>query len=209
MFKYCFIWALDVVITACIQSEIILAPSPRSRFKQKSGTWIQIQMLDIETILLMIFYELTLLDMCLWYVCEELLYCISFNRLYCQERTIMLKTAYEVMQAHGLSSNHPGETSMDTYGCFCTSSTTVFGDISTKIFWSSRNGHNPVPHLPTVWWAKASLCFAFSCELSERQSPWRAAGSRAGSLGHGALCTPGHETTEDFVPTCLRPRKKQ
>lgn len=42
MFKYYFIQALDVVITVCIQSEIILVQCPRSRFKQKSRTWIQI-----------------------------------------------------------------------------------------------------------------------------------------------------------------------
>lgn len=74
MFKYYFIPALNVVITVCIQSEIILVQSPRSRFKQKSRTWIQIQMLGIETILLMIFYELTLLGMCLWYVREAMWY---------------------------------------------------------------------------------------------------------------------------------------
>lgn len=68
MFKYSFSWAFDVVITVCIQSEIILVQSPRSRFKQKNRTWLQIQMFDIETKLLMIFYMLTLLGMCLWYV---------------------------------------------------------------------------------------------------------------------------------------------
>lgn len=64
MFKYDFIWTLDVVITVCIQTEIILVQSPRSRLKQKSRTWVQIQMPDIETKLLIVFYELFLLGMC-------------------------------------------------------------------------------------------------------------------------------------------------
>lgn len=196
------------MIAVCIQSEGILVQSPRSRFKQKSRTWMQIQVFDIETKLLMIFYELTLLAMGLWYVCEAMVYYISFNRLYYQERTMMPNTNYKLMKAHRLSSNHPGETGMDIYKCFWTSSTTLFGDLSTNIFWSNRNGHNLLSHLPIVWWAKASLCFAFSCVLSESWSPWRAAGSRPGSLGHGAACTPWHITIEDLVPICLRSRKK-
>lgn len=88
-------------------------------------------MFDIETKLLMIFYELTLLGMCLWCMCEAVWYCISFNRLYSQERTIMPKAAYNLMQAHGLSSDHLEETSMDTYGCFWTSSTTKYKYLET------------------------------------------------------------------------------
>lgn len=59
MFKHYFIWILDVVITVCI-----LVQSPRSKFKQQSRTKVQMQMLDIETKLYMVFYELPLLGMC-------------------------------------------------------------------------------------------------------------------------------------------------
>lgn len=193
------------MIAVCIQSEGILVQSPRSRFKQKSRTWIQIQVFDIETKLLMIFYELTLLAMGLWYVCEAMVYCISFNRCiikkeqWCQTLTI---SWWKHRGSHQTSwRNRYGR-----YRCFWTSSTTFFGDLSTKIFWRNRNGHNLLSHLPIVWWAKASLCFAFSCELSENRSPWRAAGSRPGSQGYGAVCTLQHITIEDLVPTCLRSR---
>lgn len=149
------------MIAVCIQSEGILVQSPRSRFKQKSRTWIQIQVFDIETKLLMIFYELTLLAMGLWYVCEAMVYCISFNRCiikkeqWCQTLTI---SWWKHRGSHQTSwRNRYGR-----YRCFWTSSTTFFGDLSTKIFWRNRNGHNLLSHLPIVWWAKASLCFAFS-----------------------------------------------
>lgn len=59
-----FIWTLDVVSTVCIQTEVILVQSHRSRFKQKGRTWMQFQMLDVKTKLLMVFSELPLLGMC-------------------------------------------------------------------------------------------------------------------------------------------------
>lgn len=64
MFKYSFMWTLDVVITVCVQTEVLLVQIPRSRFKQKGRTWMQIQILDIETKLLMVFYELPFLGTC-------------------------------------------------------------------------------------------------------------------------------------------------
>lgn len=63
-FKYSFMWTLDVAITLCIQTEVLLVPTPRSRCKQKGRTWMQIQMLDTETKLLMVFYELPFLSTC-------------------------------------------------------------------------------------------------------------------------------------------------